>query len=63
METLVKIRYNKKFKMYEALTATSHKGVKLQKFGNDWNMTGTSTTEVYNKVIDILSDDRLVFVK
>ena len=63
METLVKIRYNKKFEMYEALTAASHKGVKLQKFGNDWNITGANEEEVYSKVSDVLSGDRLIFVR
>ena len=50
------IRYNKKFKFYEALTqAINIKTMEpLQKYGNDLNITGQSINECKSKIIDIL---------
>lgn len=62
METLVKIKFNKKFKMFEALTACSVKGKKVQKFGNDYNITGSTEKEVVNKVNNTLKEERIIFV-
>ena len=51
-DTLVRIQYNYKFGFFEALTAAINPktGAKLQKFGNDLNITGTTEAEVKNKV-------------
>lgn len=53
MKTLIKIVFNKKFDMWEALTAaTNFENIKLQKFGNDYNITGSSAENVKNKVLE-----------
>lgn len=51
-DTLVRIQYNYKFGFFEALTVAINPktGAKLQKFGNDFNITGTTEAEVKNKV-------------
>lgn len=55
-ETAVKIRYNSKFRFYEALTAAVNPktGTRIQKYGNDWNCTGQSLAEVKTKILQIL---------
>ena len=52
VDTLVRIQYNYKFQFYEALTATINPktGIKIQKFGNDLNITGNTENEVKEKV-------------
>lgn len=55
-ETSVKIKYNKKFNHFEALTAAINPKTKkpIQKHGNDWNCFGNSKNEVENKIKSIL---------
>lgn len=63
-QTLVSIRYNKKFQFWEALTAAGVNGKKLQKFGNDYNITGATFEECKGKAIKKLynEDQPIIFV-
>lgn len=62
METLVKIRMNPILKKWEALTAPALQGKKLQKFGNDWNVTANTEEEAENQIRETLKGERLIFV-
>jgi len=55
-ETSIKIKYNKKFNHFEALTASIDPKTNkpIQKYGNDWNCFGSSIDEVKNKIESIL---------
>ena len=55
-ETKVKIQFNKKFNFYEALTATINPktGLKIQKFGNDYNCNAQTKKECIDKIKSLL---------
>lgn len=55
-ETSVKIKYNKKFKHFEALTAAVNPktNIRIQKYGNDFNCFGASKEEVKKEIESIL---------
>lgn len=56
-DTAVKIQFNKRFNLYEALTAAINPktGIKIQKFGNDYNCTALTKEECKNKILLILN--------
>lgn len=56
-DTLVRIQYNYKFGFFEALTAAVNPktGAKIQKFGNDLNITGATEKEVKSKVKNLFN--------
>ena len=55
-ETSVKIKYNKKFQHFEALTAAINPKTnkRIQKYGNDFNCFGSSIEEVKKEIESIL---------
>lgn len=63
METFVRIKFNKKFQVFEALTAAANKGKTLQKFGNDFNIYDKDEEICVQKAKEFLKNERLVFVK
>jgi len=51
MKMLIKIQFNKKFNHYEALTAVADaNGIKIQKFGNDFNIFAATKEEVVDLI-------------
>ena len=57
-ETAVKIKFNKKFNFYEALTAAidPKNNKKIQNYGNDFNCNAATIEECRIKIINILKD-------
>lgn len=55
--TVVKIKFNKKFNHFEALTAAINPKTnkKMQKFGNDWNCFAATELECKDKITTILN--------
>ena len=63
MDTMVKIVFRKNLNLWEALTAASYKGEKLQKFGNDWNIEyGKTKEEAKQNARNFLTTENLIFV-